>query len=61
MDGEEQLMRERARFRKRGGEWSYVDGTVKSPQEPGVASGPTVGRTDPCPCGSGQTYKKSWA
>ncbi|MBI4806458.1 MAG: YchJ family protein [Desulfovibrio sp.] len=58
MDGEEQQMRERARFRKKGGEWRYLDGKVKSTQEPVVASGPKVGRNDPCPCGSGKKFKK---
>jgi SEC-C motif-containing protein len=58
MDGQEQQMRERARFRKKGGEWRYLDGKVKSTQEPVVSSGPKVGRNDPCPCGSGKKYKK---
>lgn len=58
MDGQEQRLRERARFRKRDGQWRYVDGKVKSTQEPVVSSGPKVGRNDPCPCGSGKKYKK---
>jgi len=58
MDGEVQQLRERARFRKKGGEWRYVDGKVKSTKEPVVASGPKVGRNDPCPCGSGKKFKK---
>ncbi|MFZ5426389.1 MAG: YchJ family protein [Thermodesulfobacteriota bacterium] len=58
MDGEEQQLRERARFRRKGGEWRYLDGKVKSSKEPVVASGPKVGRNDPCPCGSGKKYKK---
>ena len=58
MDGEEQQLRERSRFRKRGGEWRYLDGKVKSNSEPVVASGPKVGRNDPCPCGSGKKFKK---
>ena len=58
MDGEEQQMRERARFRKKNGEWRYLDGKVKSTQEPVVASGPKVGRNDLCPCGSGKKFKK---
>jgi len=58
MDGEDQQMRERSRFRKRGGEWRYLDGKVKSATEPVVASGPKIGRNDPCPCGSGKKYKK---
>ena len=58
MEGQEQQLRERARFRRRGGEWRYVDGKVKSAQEPVVAAGPKVGRNEPCPCGSGKKYKK---
>ena len=58
MDGEEQQLRERSRFRRRGGEWRYLDGKAKSVQEPVVSSGPKVGRNDPCPCGSGKKYKK---
>ncbi|WP_243361043.1 YchJ family protein [Fundidesulfovibrio terrae] len=58
MDGEEQQLRERSRFRKRAGEWRYLDGKVKSTNEPVVASGPKVGRNDPCPCGSGKKFKK---
>jgi len=58
MDGEVQQLRERARFRKKGGEWRYLDGKVKSTKEPVVASGPKVGRNDPCTCGSGKKFKK---
>ncbi|WP_279355603.1 YchJ family protein [Fundidesulfovibrio agrisoli] len=58
MDGEEQHLRERAKFRKRAGQWRYIDGRVKSAQEPVVSEGPKVGRNDPCPCGSGKKYKK---
>lgn len=49
--------RERAVFRKRDGVWLYVDGTLAKPQTV-VREGPKVGRNDPCPCGSGQKYKK---
>ncbi|MEL4013343.1 YchJ family protein [Dryocola clanedunensis] len=38
---------ERSRFLKETGRWYYVDGTR-----------PTLGRNDPCPCGSGKKYKK---
>ncbi len=37
--------RERSRFLRRGGRWIYVDAAVP-------------GRNDPCPCGSGQKYKR---
>jgi len=49
--------RERAKFRKKAGQWLFVDGeeittpTVKR-------EGPSVGRNDPCTCGSGKKYKK---
>ena len=58
MDGEDQRMRERARFKRRNNVWYYQDGKVKSGQETVVLSGPKVGRNDPCPCGSGKKYKK---
>jgi SEC-C motif-containing protein len=58
MDGEEQQLRERSRFRKRGGEWRYLDGKVKAAKDPVVSAGPKVGRNDPCPCGSGKKHKK---
>jgi SEC-C motif-containing protein len=57
MDGVDQEMRERSRFRRRGGQWRYLDGKVRSAQET-VVSGPKVGRNDPCPCGSGKKRKK---
>jgi SEC-C motif-containing protein len=47
--------RERSRFRRRDGRWFYVDGT--HPREPARAAA-SVGRNDPCPCGSGMKYKR---
>ncbi|HHG8773049.1 TPA: YchJ family protein [Raoultella planticola] len=38
---------ERSRFLKENGQWYYIDGTR-----------PTIGRNDPCPCGSGKKFKK---
>ncbi|MFK3707130.1 YchJ family protein [Klebsiella sp. NPDC088457] len=38
---------ERSRFLKENGRWYYIDGTR-----------PTIGRNDPCPCGSGKKFKK---
>jgi len=58
LDGKDHDMRERARFRKRAGEWRYLDGRMKFTQEPVASTGPKVGRNDPCPCGSGKKYKK---
>lgn len=65
-DGEAQL-HERSRFRREGEAWLYVDGDIKptrsSPQsslpkgQP-ARSQPSVGRNDPCPCGSGKKWKR---
>ena len=33
-----------------------VDGSTETPKEP-VRNDSTVGRNDPCPCGSGKKYK----
>lgn len=57
-DGQDQKIRERSKFRRRGGQWYYYDGKVKAVDDPVVSSGPKVGRNDPCPCGSGKKYKK---
>ena len=43
-------------FRKVSGEWFFFDG--KSLQKPFVKAEPKFGRNDPCPCGSGQKFKK---
>lgn len=46
---------ELADFRKKDGAWYFTDGVgVKS----APATSDKVGRNDPCPCGSGQKYKK---
>ena len=37
--------RERSRFRRVAGRWSYLDAVIP-------------GRNDPCPCGSGQKFKR---
>jgi SEC-C motif-containing protein len=48
---------ERSTFRRIEGNWYYMDGDMVKPK-PVVREGPKVGRNDPCPCGSGQKYKK---
>jgi SEC-C motif-containing protein len=53
--GEPFAHRERSLFKRRDGRWYYVDGS--HPQEPARASA-SVGRNDPCPCGSGMKYKR---
>jgi SEC-C motif domain protein len=40
--------RERSAFVQRGGHWYFLDPTVPL----------KAGRNDPCPCGSGQKFKK---
>lgn len=54
-EGVERAHHERSEFRKRDGQWYFVDG--KLVQEP-VRVGEKIGRNDPCPCGSGKKYKK---
>jgi SEC-C motif domain protein len=48
---------ERAEFRRHEGRWYYWDGAMVKAR-PVVRDQPKVGRNDPCPCGSGQKYKK---
>ena len=48
---------ERATFRREGDRWYYMDGEMVKPK-PVVRDQPKVGRNDPCPCGSGNKYKK---
>lgn len=43
-------------FRRHEGRWAYVDGVMNPKPPQRVAA--KVGRNDPCPCGSGQKYKK---
>lgn len=57
-EGVERTHHERSEFRKRDGQWYFVDG--KLVQEP-VRAAEKVGRNDPCPCGSGKKYKKCCA
>ncbi|NJD39938.1 MAG: YchJ family protein [Geobacter sp.] len=47
--------RENALFTRKDGEWYFTDGRMVKPK-PIISS--KVGRNDPCPCGSGQKYKK---
>ncbi|PWJ42630.1 YchJ family protein [Sediminitomix flava] len=53
-NGKEQNLHERSNFVKEGDQWLYTDGDF-NPQR---ASNKTIGRNDPCPCGSGKKYKK---
>jgi SEC-C motif-containing protein len=47
---------ERSRFRRREGRWFYVSGELVKPSP--ARRTVTVGRNDPCPCGSGRKYKR---
>ena len=57
-----------SKFRKIGDRWFFVsgdhhvhrdgEGHHHAPQAPVVREEPKVGRNDPCPCGSGQKFKK---
>jgi SEC-C motif-containing protein len=59
MRGRVQLHHELASFCRQDGRWLYGDGTVNPKGEPRQVE--KVGRNDPCPCGSGQKYKKCCA
>lgn len=50
--GQAYQLHERSRFERRDGRWIYLDGVT--PRRVSAR----VGRNDPCPCGSGQKYKK---
>ncbi len=56
MSGKIHHHHELATFRQVDGAWKYVDGKIdpKPPQR--IVK--SVGRNDPCPCGSGKKYKK---
>jgi SEC-C motif-containing protein len=56
---QEQTHHELSVFRREDKQWYYVDGkTVRSPIK---RNSPKVGRNDPCPCGSGNKFKKCCA
>lgn len=47
--------RERSRFLRRDGEWFYVDGIAAGAP---ARAADSIGRNEPCPCGSGRKYKR---
>ena len=51
---------ERSRFRRVDGRWVYTDAEPSSvvSSSPAVLAAAKPGRNDPCPCGSGQKYKR---
>lgn len=52
VDGQPGRHHELSEFRRLDGRWVYVRGTTPA------ASAPSVGRNDPCPCGSGRKFKR---
>lgn len=51
---------ERSRFRRVDGRWFYTDAepASESARAPAAIAAARPGRNDPCPCGSGQKYKR---
>ena len=62
LHGAEQTLHERSRFRKQDKGWVYVDGDILTHTERNVSDSlgtqRNIGRNAPCPCGSGQKYKR---
>lgn len=56
LQGRSQYHHELASFRQVDGVWKYVDGVLDPKLATQTAA--KVGRNDPCPCGSGQKFKK---
>ena len=60
--GTEQALHEDSRFRRHGDRWLYVDGEIARSGAPTPPPGRTApagpGRNSPCPCGSGQKFKR---
>lgn len=56
LHGQQIAHHELAKFRRENGTWLYVEGEMNPKAPPARAA--KVGRNDPCPCGSGQKYKK---
>jgi SEC-C motif-containing protein len=54
--GQVQAHHELASFRREDGGWLYVDGQVNPKSAPRQVT--KIGRNEPCPCGSGQKFKK---
>ena len=58
LDGRTEAHRENSRFRREGEHWFYVEGQIGGPKPEQRRVAVKAGRNDPCPCGSGQKYKK---
>ncbi|MDP2122539.1 MAG: YchJ family protein [Hoeflea sp.] len=57
-NGEPGALTETSEFRKIDGAWVYWDREKLAADAAGVFRAPSVGRNDPCPCGSGKKFKK---
>ncbi|MDO8932374.1 MAG: YchJ family protein [Rhodocyclaceae bacterium] len=55
-DGQEMTQYEVSSFRRLEGHWLYEGGQTSANHPPRQVV--KIGRNDPCPCGSGQKYKK---
>ncbi len=49
---------ERSRFVRTEGRWVYRDALPSGADGPSITSAARPGRNEPCPCGSGQKYKR---
>ncbi len=54
-NGQPELLQENSTFRKEGEQWYYVSGVHNQPI---VLPNSSIGRNEPCPCGSGKKFKK---
>lgn len=52
----EHALQEKSEFVRTNGQWIFTR-TLRTGPAPVRATGPKVGRNDPCPCGSGRKYK----
>lgn len=55
-DGAEHFLHEISNFVKTGTRWLYLDGVIKAAGRSPVET--TGGRNAPCPCGSGNKFKR---
>ena len=58
LHGQEQALRENSRFRRTAAGWIYIDGDIGDRPTAAATALPRIGRNDPCPCGSGQKWKR---
>lgn len=62
LNGKVEVLRENSRFRRSAAGWLYIDGELEG-GDPGPAptphtAAPGPARNAPCPCGSGQKWKR---